>query len=66
MRSVTALAKSLGMITTAEGVETKEQLELVRMVGCTEVQGYYVGRPQPLKDVSRLLKDYMPRQAKSA
>ena len=66
VRSVTALAKSLGMITTAEGVETKEQLELVRMVGCTEVQGYYVGRPQPLKDVSRLLKDYMPRQAKSA
>jgi EAL domain-containing protein (putative c-di-GMP-specific phosphodiesterase class I) len=66
VRSVTALAKSLGMITTAEGVETKEQMELVRMVGCTEVQGYYVGRPQPLKDVSRLLKDYMPRQAKSA
>jgi diguanylate cyclase (GGDEF)-like protein len=66
VRSVTALAKSLGMITTAEGVETKEQMELVRMVGCTEVQGYYVGRPQPLKDVSHLLKDYMPRQAKSA
>ncbi len=66
VRSVTALAKSLGMITTAEGVETKEQMELVRMVGCTEVQGYYVGRPQPLKDVSRLLNGYMPRQAKSA
>ncbi len=66
VRSVTALAKSLGMVTTAEGVETKEQMELVRMVGCTEAQGYYVGRPQPLKDVSRLLKDYMPRQAKSA
>jgi diguanylate cyclase (GGDEF)-like protein len=66
VRSVTALAKSLGMITTAEGVETKEQMELVRMVGCTEVQGYYVGRPQPLKEMSRLLKDYMPLQAKSA
>jgi EAL domain-containing protein (putative c-di-GMP-specific phosphodiesterase class I) len=41
-------------------------MELVRMVGCTEVQGYFVGRPQPLKDVSRLLKDYMPRQKKLA
>ena len=66
VRSVTALAKSLGMITTAEGVETKEQMELVRMVGCTEVQGYYVGRPQPLKEMSRLLADYLPRQAISA
>ena len=66
VRSVTALAKSLGMITTAEGVETKEQLELVRMVGCTEVQGYYFGRPQPLKDISRVLESYLPRQAKSA
>jgi diguanylate cyclase (GGDEF)-like protein len=66
VRSVTALAKSLGMITTAEGVETKEQMELVRMVGCTEVQGYYVGRPQPLNEMSRQLKDYMPRQAKFA
>jgi EAL domain-containing protein (putative c-di-GMP-specific phosphodiesterase class I) len=54
------------MITTAEGVETKEQMELVRMVGCTEVQGYYVGRPQPLQEVSRVLQDSMPRQARSA
>jgi EAL domain-containing protein (putative c-di-GMP-specific phosphodiesterase class I) len=66
VRSVTALAKSLGMITTAEGVETEEQMKLVRMVGCTEVQGYYFGRPQPLKDISRMLESYMPRQAKSA
>jgi len=66
VRSVTALASSLGMVTTAEGVETAEQMELVRMVGCTEAQGYYLGRPQPLKDVSRLLADSLPRQAKSA
>ncbi len=66
VRSVTALANSLGMVTTAEGVETAEQLDLVRMVGCTEVQGYYIGRPQPLKEVSRLLADNLPRQAKSA
>ncbi len=66
VRSVTALAKSLGMVTTAEGVETEEQMDLVRAVGCTEVQGYFVGRPQPLKDVSRLLVAALPPQAKSA
>jgi diguanylate cyclase (GGDEF)-like protein len=66
VRSVTALAKSLGMITTAEGVETKEQVDLVRMVGCTEVQGYFISRPQPLKEISHLLNEYMPPRAKSA
>ena len=66
MRSVAALAKNLGMITTAEGVETAEQVELVRMIGCTEVQGFYFGRPQPLKDIVRTLNQYLPKQAKSA
>ncbi len=66
VRSVTALAKNLGMITTAEGVETAEQVELVRMIGCTEIQGFYFGRPQPLKEITRTLKQYLPQQAKSA
>ena len=66
VRSVAALAKNLGMITTAEGVETAEQVELVRMIGCTEVQGFYFGRPQPLKDIVRTLNQYLPKQAKSA
>jgi diguanylate cyclase (GGDEF)-like protein len=66
VRSVAALAKNLGMITTAEGVETAEQVELVRMIGCTEVQGFYFGRPQPLKEITRTLNQYLPKQAKSA
>jgi diguanylate cyclase (GGDEF)-like protein len=66
VRSVAALAKNLGMITTAEGVETAEQLELVRMIGCTEVQGFFFGRPQPLKDIMRTLNQYLPQQAISA
>jgi diguanylate cyclase (GGDEF)-like protein len=66
VRSVAALAKNLGMITTAEGVETAEQVELVRMIGCTEVQGFYFGRPQPLKEITRTLNQYLPRPAKSA
>jgi diguanylate cyclase (GGDEF)-like protein len=66
VRAVTTMAKSLGMITTAEGVETKEQLAQVRMLGCTEVQGYYIGRPQPQEQVTRLIASFAPRQTKTA
>ncbi len=66
VRAVTTMAQSLGMITTAEGVETKEQLAQVRMLGCTEVQGYFIGRPQPIEQIMRLIKNYAPRQAKTA
>jgi diguanylate cyclase (GGDEF)-like protein len=40
IRAVTGLGKSLGIATTAEGVETAEQLEILRQEGCTEVQGF--------------------------
>ena len=43
--AVTALASQLGMITTAEGVETKEQLAMVTRLGCTQGQGYLIGKP---------------------
>ena len=38
------LARSLGMTTTAEGIETKEQLDAVRSEGCDEIQGYFISR----------------------
>jgi diguanylate cyclase (GGDEF)-like protein len=43
--AITGLARSLGIVTTAEGVETEEQLALVRAAGCNQVQGYLFGRP---------------------
>lgn len=46
--TVVELAGRLGMSTTAEGVETEEQLELVRRAGCTQAQGYLLGRPQAI------------------
>ena len=46
------LGVSLGMSTTAEGVETKEQLNRLRAEGCTEIQGYYVCRPSPARKSS--------------
>lgn len=47
--SMVRMAKSLGLKTLAEGVETKEQMEFLKSIGCEKVQGYYYGKPQPLK-----------------
>jgi diguanylate cyclase (GGDEF)-like protein len=55
VRSVAQLGMSLGLTTTAEGVETKEQLETVRAEGCAEIQGYYISPPAPAKDIARLI-----------
>jgi predicted signal transduction protein with EAL and GGDEF domain len=55
IRAVTSLGKSLGMATTAEGVETHAQLELLRREGCTQVQGYLFSKPRPAADVEGML-----------
>ena len=55
VRAITTLATALGLSTTAEGVETAEQLEMLREAGCTEVQGYFLGRPAPLASEPRAL-----------
>ena len=55
VRAVTGLGTSLGIATTAEGVETKEQLALLRLEGCTEVQGYLFSAPRPAAEVEKLL-----------
>lgn len=47
MESSINMAKRLGMKTVAEGVEDKEMLDLVRSLGCDEVQGYYLAKPMP-------------------
>ena len=55
VRAVTQLATDLGMRITAEGVETRDQLERLRQDGCDEVQGYYFSRPVPAAEVAGLL-----------
>jgi diguanylate cyclase (GGDEF)-like protein len=51
VQSITRLGSSLGMITTAEGVETEEQYRHLLAAGCTEVQGFYFGRPKPAEEL---------------
>jgi len=53
VRAVANLARDLNMIVTAEGVETDQQLEQVRILGCTEMQGYLFSRPLPASEIRR-------------
>ncbi len=55
VHAIIALAHSLGIQVTAEGVETQEQLELLRDSGCAQAQGYLFSRAVPAADVPRLL-----------
>jgi len=57
VRAVTGLGANLGMTTTAEGVETGEQVAKLRAEGCTEVQGYLFSPPIPAREVDPLLRD---------
>ncbi|MDX3908615.1 MAG: EAL domain-containing protein [Sphingobium sp.] len=56
IRAVVALATSLGMATTAEGVETQAEVELVNALGCTKIQGFYFGRPMPAEEALLLFR----------
>jgi diguanylate cyclase (GGDEF)-like protein len=51
IRAIATLGASLGIDTTAEGVETSEQLEAMRRAGCTEVQGFLLSRPRPASEL---------------
>jgi diguanylate cyclase (GGDEF)-like protein len=54
-RAVVRFAASLGKTTTAEGVETKEQLAILRAENCTEMQGYYFSTPKRLSEITPML-----------
>jgi diguanylate cyclase (GGDEF)-like protein len=54
VRAVAALAKGMGMTATAEGVETKEQLDKITSEGCAEMQGFLFSRPLPAHEIERL------------
>ncbi|HEX3710946.1 MAG TPA: EAL domain-containing protein [Pseudolabrys sp.] len=66
IHAVSGLGIGLGMTTTVEGVETKEQLDLVRAEGCTEVQGYLFSKPQPAAEVPRLLASFGKKKKAAA
>ena len=55
VRSILAIGKKLGLTTVAEGVETVEQLETLRELGCEQAQGFLFGRPQTAREIESWL-----------
>ena len=55
VRAVVNIADARNMTTTAEGVETEQQRQLLHVLGCTEMQGYLFSRPRPLAEIRTLL-----------
>lgn len=56
VEAIVGMGKSLGIEATAEGVETAEQLALLREIGCDAIQGYYLARPMPAEELEAFLK----------
>ena len=52
---VTQLAKAMNIEVTAEGVETEDQYEFMKRLGCDVIQGFYFARPMPMEDFEKLL-----------
>ena len=57
LEQVVAMSNKLGLELLAEGVETKEQVDVLRSIGCDQVQGYYYAKPMPAEEVFALLKE---------
>ena len=62
IRAVVAMADSLGMSTTAEGVETPEEAAMIRNMGCTKIQGFHFGRPMNAADAIALFPAHERRR----
>ncbi|HVY07749.1 MAG TPA: EAL domain-containing protein [Burkholderiales bacterium] len=64
--AIIAMAHSLQLKVVAEGVETKEQYEFLRALGCDQIQGYYFSKPIPSNEVVMLLYKTMTRDGGTA
>ena len=58
VKAIIVLAKTFNLLTTAEGVETKEQLDFLSDENCDEIQGYYFAKPMKLEDLKIYWKQF--------
>ena len=66
VRATLGLGRSLGLATTAEGVETHAQATRLRALGCQEVQGFLYGRPTPVDELVALFDSTLGRDGSQA
>ncbi len=63
VRTIIALGHNLELDIVAEGVESREQQELLFQLGCTHAQGYLYARPMPSDSVVGFLRSFQPQPA---
>jgi len=66
VQAVVDMTRSLKIMTTAEGIETVEQREMVRNLGCTEMQGYLLCRPVPAQDLLQFFSPHIQMTGKAS
>lgn len=65
VQAVVTIARALGMVTTAEGVETEDQQKFLEMLGCDEGQGYLFSPPVPVQSIADTLAKWQAEQKKT-
>lgn len=65
LKTITEMAANLGIPSVAEGVETEEQLEMLREMGCTLYQGYYFSKPVSLEEFENKIKENEEQNSKA-
>jgi predicted signal transduction protein with EAL and GGDEF domain len=60
VNSVIGLGRAMGLRVVAEGVETQEQVAMLRLIGCHEMQGYLFGKPLPAESYEHVMKPVTP------
>jgi EAL domain-containing protein (putative c-di-GMP-specific phosphodiesterase class I) len=66
VRAISSLGRSLNITTTAEGVETMDQLDWLRAEGCNQVQGFLFSAARPAAEVEQLLFKFGRRASQAA
>lgn len=60
VQTIILMAHSLNLSTVAEGVETQEHVDLLKEMGCNQLQGYHFSKPVPKDEFIKFLQDYIP------
>ena len=66
VRAIIGMCRNLNIATTAEGVETEQQLRRLSLEGCHEAQGFLLSRPRPAADVAAMLEEPVRRLVPAA